>query len=267
MARAIQTPSSLPSDVRLMHAGAQLLLVLAALAVLVSALAWVSRLPWFSLQQIRIEGEVAHNSAATIRTNAVPLLAGSYFSMDLREARQAFEAVPWVRRAQVRRVWPHELLVTLEEHRAVAYWERTDADPWLVNSYGEVFEVNLGDVEDEALPILRGPKGSASQVWEMWQRLAPEFDLLGARMLRLALSDGGSWQARLDQAHAVIELGRGEPEEVLQRTRRFTHSVTEIRARHENRPIEYADLRHSESYALRLVGMGTLEPSQIRKGR
>jgi cell division protein FtsQ len=267
MARALQTPSSLPSDVRLMHAGAQLLLVLAVLAVLASTLAWVARSPVFSLRQIRIEGDVAHNSAATIRNHAVPLLAGSYFSMNLREARQAFETVPWVRHAQVRRIWPHQLLVTLEEHQPVAYWERVDADPLLVNNHGEVFEVNLGDVEEDALPVLRGPNGSAAQVWAMWQRLAPEFERLGARMLRLALSDGGSWQARLDKAHAVIELGRGEPEEVLQRTRRFTHSVTEISARFENRLIEYADLRHSESYALRLVGMGTLDPTQIRKGR
>jgi cell division protein FtsQ len=219
------------------------------------------------MQEIRIEGDVAHNSAATIRAAALPLLAGSYFSMNLRQAREAFETVPWVRRAQVRRVWPHQLVVTLEEHRPVALWERDGADPVLLNDHAEIFEVNLGDVEDESLPVLRGPNGSAAQVWAMWQRLAPEFEMLGTHMVRLALSDGGSWQARLDKAQAVIELGRGEPDEIVQRTRRFTHSVLEISARFDHRLIEYADLRHSESYALRLVGMGTLQPTQIRKGR
>lgn len=267
MASLTLPSTSLPGDVRLMHAGAKALVMLAALAVLASMLAWVGRSPWFSVRQIRIEGEVAHNSAATIRANALPLLEGSYFSMNLRQARQAFETVPWVRHAQVRRVWPHQLVVTLEEHHPVALWERTDADPLLVNNHGEVFEVNVGDVEDDALPVLRGPQGTAAQVWAMWQRVAPEFAPLDARLVRLALSDGGSWQARLDRSDALIELGRGEPDEVVQRTRRFTGSVREISQRFENRAIEYADLRHSESYALRLAGMGTLEPTKTGKGR
>jgi cell division protein FtsQ len=228
---------------------------------------WVARGPWFALRTIRLDGEVTHNSATTIRDQALPLLRGGYFSMNLTQARQAFESVAWVRHAQLQRVWPDRLVVRLEEHHPVAYWERServdaDADPQLVNQQGEVFEANLGDVEDEPLPVLRGPHGTAPQVWAMWQRLLPEFEPLGARALRLALSDGGSWQVRLDHADAVIELGRGEPDEVLQRLRRFVRTVDQVRARYDHRAIEYADLRHSESYALRLVGVGTTESAK-----
>jgi cell division protein FtsQ len=261
----LPTASALPTDVRLMHAGAQALLVCAALAVLASVLMWAARGPWFALHHIRIDGEVSHNTASTIRDQALPLLRGGYFSMNLQQARQAFESVPWVRRAQLQRVWPDRLVVRLEEHHAVAYWERTEraeGEPQLVNRQGEVFEANVGDVEDEPLPVLRGPQGTAAQVWAMWQRLLPEIEPLGSRPVRLALSDGGSWQVRLDHADAVIELGRGEPDEVLQRLRRFVQTVGQVRARYENRPIEYADLRHSESYALRLVGVGTTEPTK-----
>lgn len=267
-AHLLSTAGTLPTDVRLMHAGARALLACAALALLASVLLWAARGPWFALHSIHIDGEVTHNSAATIRDQALPLLRGGYFSMNLQQARQAFESVPWVRRAQLRRVWPDRLVVRLEEHQPVAYWERgergepADVDPQLVNRQGEVFEANLGDVEDEPLPVLRGPQGSAAQVWAMWQRLLPEIEPLGAHPLRLALSDGGSWQVQLDHADAVIELGRGEPDEVLQRLRRFVQTVGQVRARYDNRPIEYADLRHSESYALRLVGVGTTEPAK-----
>jgi cell division protein FtsQ len=259
----LPTASALPTDVRLMHAGAQALLVCAALALLAGGLLWVARGPWFALRTIHVDGEVSHNSAATIRDQALPLLRGGYFSMNLLQARQAFESVPWVRRAQLRRVWPDRLVVRLEEHHPVAYWERAEraeADPQLVNQQGEVFEANLGDVEDEPLPLLRGPQGTAAQVWAMWQRLVPEIESLGSRPLRLALSDGGSWQVRLDHADAVIELGRGDPDEVLQRLHRFVQTVGQVRERYDNRPIVYADLRHSESYALRLVGVSTTEP-------
>ena len=37
--------------------------------------------------------------------DALPRLSGNFFSVDLQAGRKAFESVPWVRRAVVRRVW------------------------------------------------------------------------------------------------------------------------------------------------------------------
>jgi cell division protein FtsQ len=249
------TPT-LPIDVRLMRAGANALLVLVLLAGLGALGARLARSPWFNLREIHVEGEVAHNTADTVRQHVTPLLQGSYLTMDLVEARKAFEAVPWVRRAEVRRVWPHDLVVRIEEHRPVAYWVREDTDHLLVNTHGELFEVNLGDVEDDKLPTLAGPRGTSLQVMTMWQRLGPVLAPLRQRIDRMVLSDRGSWRVNLDRG-TVIELGRGDSDQIVARTQRFVGSVVQITARFEHRAIEYADLRHSESYALRLVGMGT----------
>lgn len=258
MATLPPTSSTLPGDIRLMRLGANLLFALAGLALLVGLGLWLARSPWLSVRHVRVEGEVTHNSAASIRTLAMPQLQGNYLTMNLQAARAAFEALPWVRRALVRRVWPGDLVVRLEEHEPMAYWERDDSDDLLVNIQGEVFEVNLGDVEDETLPVLRGPEGSASRVLAMWRQLAPVFDAAGMPTQRLALSNGGSWRIRLVSG-GEIELGRGDEAEVLQRTHRFLASVGQVRARHEQRAIEYADLRHNEAYALRLAGLGTTE--------
>ena len=262
----LAAPPFLPADVRLMRLGANLLFALAGLALLVVAGVWLAKSPWLALRHIRIEGEVQHNSAASIRAHALPQLQGNYLTMNLQAARSAFEAVPWVRRAQVQRVWPNQLVVRLEEHRPVAFWERDDSDDLLVNHHGEVFEANVGDVEDEPLPTLRGPEGSATRVLAMWQRLAPAFAPLQATLSHLALTNGGSWRARLDTG-GELELGRGEPDEVLQRTRRFLATVGQVRERHENRAIEYADLRHNEGYSLRLAGLGTTEEGPPTAGR
>ena len=70
----------------------------------------------------RVEGDVARNSVSTIRANAAPQLAGNFLTIDLGAVRRAFESVPWVRLAIVRRVWPNRLRVRLEEHRPVALW-------------------------------------------------------------------------------------------------------------------------------------------------
>ena len=190
--------------------------------------------------------------------NALPSLQGNFFSVDLRRAQAAFEQVPWVRRAVVRRVFPDRLAVRLEEHRVAALWQGAGGDERLVNTYGEVFEANLGDVEDEDLPVFAGPDGTSGLVFALWQRLAPAFADAGYAVERLELSGRGSWRLQTDNA-AVVELGRGTPDDVAVRAARFLRTLPQVRARW-NAPLEYADLRHADGYALRLRGVGTTAP-------
>jgi len=247
-------PTPLPGDVRLMRATANWLLALAALALLVLALNWLVRQPAFALRAIRIEGDVARNSVHTIRANAAPKLAGTFFTTDLAVGKRAFESVPWVRQAVVRRVWPDRLAVRLEEHHPAATW----GEVALVNSHGEVFEANLGDVEDEALPALHGPDGQSAPMLAMLQRLQPLFAQLEMRVDALSLSGRGSWRAGLDNG-AEVELGRGSEDEVAERTDRFVATLTQVTQRYQ-RPLEYADLRHRDGYAIRLKGITTVIP-------
>ena len=55
---------------------------------------------------------------------------------------------------------------------------------------------------------------------------------------------------------AEVELGRGSDDEVIARTQRFVGTVTQVTQRYQ-RPLEYADLRHNEGYAVRLKGIST----------
>jgi cell division protein FtsQ len=254
MATARINPDAAP-DVRLMNATAQLLVVVGGVLLLVVALLWLARQPVFALRAIRIEGDVTRNSVSTIRANAMPQLAGNFFTLDLAKAQAAFQSVPWVRQAIVMRRWPNRLVVRLEEHRATALWSNENGDDKLVNSFGEVFEANLGDVEDDSLPTLQGPEGSSAQMLAMWTRLGPVFATLDAHVDALALSGRGSWRADLDTG-AEVELGRGSEDEVIERSQRFVSTVTQVTQRYQ-RPLQYADLRHNEGYAVRLKGIST----------
>jgi cell division protein FtsQ len=256
--------STIPGDVRLMHVTANTLFVVAGLVLGAIALNWTMRLPVFALRAIHVEGEVMRNSVSTIRANAAPRLAGNFFTTDLGHGKRAFESVPWVRQAVVQRVWPNRLRVRLEEHRAVALWSSEGATDRLVNSHGEVFEANLGDVEDDSLPSLSGPEGSSPQMLSMLNRLKPVFERLDAGVQALSLSGRGSWRIELDTG-AQVELGRGTEEEVLARTDRFVGTLTQVTGRYQ-RPLEYADLRHHDGYAVRLKGITTvIPPAKDRK--
>ena len=260
MAKTAPAPP-LPADIRLMNLTAALLAAIGVCAIVAVLLMWLMRQPLFAVQSIRIEGDLAHNSVLTIRANAAPRLAGNFFTLDLAAGRRAFESVPWVRQAVLQRVWPNRLRVLLEEHRAAALWEGgADASDKLVNSFGEVFEANLGDVEDEALPTLRGPEAAAAQMLAMLGRLQPVLAPMEARIDALELSGRGSWRVELDSG-AEVELGRGSDDEVVERTQRFVSTVTQVTSRYQ-RPLQYADLRHNEGYAVRLKGISTtVDPS------
>lgn len=253
--------TSLPFDVRAMNAVASLVFALAALALLAALVAWLLRAPLFTLRSIALDGELARSNLATLRANALPRLAGNFFSFDLERGRAAFESVPWVRQAVVRRVWPNRLAVSLEEHRAAALWQGERGSERLVNMQGEVFEANLGDVEDENLITLAGPDGSSRAMLAMRQRLADTLAPLSVKIESLKLSARGSWRAELDSG-ADLELGRGSEDEIVARTERFVRTLGQATQRFADaggnpRALLAADLRHADGYALRLRGVST----------
>ncbi len=253
---------AMPADVRLMNAVANTVFVVAGVGAAVAGVLWLMRSPLFPIRGITLDGELARNSVPTIRANATPLLAGNFFSVDLQRGRQAFESVPWVRHAVVRRVWPDRLAVLLEEHHAAALWEGSDDQPGadrLVNSYGEIFEANLGDVEDDSLPTFAGPDGSAAQMLALYRRLQPTLARLEMNIERMHLSGRGSWRVELDSG-AAIEMGRGSEDDLVERAERFTRTYTQVNARWRQ-PLEYADLRHVDGYAVRLRGVSTMPPA------
>ena len=248
-------PPALPGDVRLVNAVAACIALAALVTLAIAAGVWLTRSPWFAIRSIRLEGEVVRNSTDTIRANAAPVLAGNFFGVDLRRTRAAFEAVPWVRRAIVRRVWPDRLVVRLEEHHAAALWQAEEREDRLVNTYGEVFVANIGDVEDEALPTFGGPAGSAAQMLAMYRRLGSALAPLQLEIEQLMLSTRGSWRALLDNG-TTLELGRGDETDVSARLARFVRTISQVTARYRA-PLEYADLRHADGYAVRLRGVST----------
>lgn len=255
---AARAPLALPLDVRLMNGVASGIFALAGIGLVAAAVLWATRAPAFTIRAIALDGDLARNNVNTVRANAMPQMRGNFFSVSLADTQAAFESVPWVRNAVVRRVWPNRLAVTLEEHQAAAIWRGEDGNDRLVNRQGEVFDANVGDVEDEGLPQFTGPEGSSAAMLAMWRRLAPVFETLRDEVRALHLSGRGSWRVEL-AGGAALELGRGSEDEVHARTERFARTVGSVAGRFANAPLVAADLRHPDGYALRLRGVSTTD--------
>lgn len=254
-----------PMDVKLMNmAMVVLLLVFAGLGA-VAAVRTFSRMSVFDIQGITVGGDTRHNNSVTLRANVAPRIAGTFLTVDLARVRAAFETAPWVRRAVVHRDFPNRLRVMLQEHQPVALWGG-DGDARLVNSFGEVFEANLGEVDQDGLPTLSGPEGQGAEVLSMYRAIEPRFAAMDMLIEELDLSVRGSWTVHME-AGAVIELGRGNIDEVMPRVERFLKTLNQVVSRYGRQPnaIESADLRHENGYAIRLRGVSTSQTEAVKK--
>lgn len=249
--------ADLPLDIKLMTVATRALVMLLGVLMAAGLALWALRHPVWTVRAITVQGDVTHQNAVTFRAQLASQmksnLSGSFLTLDLQQVRNLFEAVPWVRRAVVQRDFPNRLRVTVEEHRAVAWWGQSGSGR-LVNHLGEVFEASPD--EGDELPELAGPEHASAQVWALFQRLQSEFNRLEMGLTRLRLNERGSWSADLDSG-AHLELGRGTPDELLARTQRFTATLGQLTARYPG-ALQSVDLRYPNGYALRVRGVTTV---------
>lgn len=256
------TPAPMPIDVRAMTIAARLVFALAVLALLAVGAKALARSKAFDLTAIQIEGaqgDLQRTNLATVRANALPQLKGNFFSLDLEAAQRAFESVPWVRKAVVRRAWPNRLSVRIEEHVVAALWKSEAGDDRLVNRQGEVFDANLGEVDEAGFATLQGPDAAfAAPMLALLGPLDHSLQPLSLKVESLELSLRGSWRAELSSG-ADLEMGRGDAAEVLARVGRFVRTLPQAAAQLNTQPqaLREADLRHQASYAVKFAGLTT----------
>ncbi|MRT01526.1 FtsQ-type POTRA domain-containing protein [Ralstonia pickettii] len=255
-------------NTRLLNAVASALYALLALGALGVGAVWLMQRPMFQLQQVRVMpmagSELRHVNVPSLRANALPKLRGNFFSLNLDDARAAFESVPWVRRASIRRVWPNGLLVEVQEHEALGTWGGNESGK-LVNTYGEVFVANLAEAEDDTdLVALAGPEGTEQDVVDKLETMTEWFKPMNVEPLSVTLTDRYAWRARLSNG-TVIELGRELNDDdrtaLAARARRFVRAWPEVTKRWGGQ-IEYADLRYPNGFAVRAAGVRFLTDAQ-----
>jgi cell division protein FtsQ len=242
-------------DIKMLNAAANFLFGLVALALLSAGLWWFAQRPMFTLKAIRIEGiaqaPLRHVGASTVRSTALPRIKGNFFTANLSAVRTAFESVPWVHRATVRREWPSTLIVTIEEHEPLGTW---GADGRLVSVKGDLFTANLAEAEEHgALSEFDGPDGSEKEVVERYQDLHRWFAPIKLAPNALRLSGRYAWTVRLDNG-MTVELGREQnPATLKARVERLVGIYPQLIERLQDR-IENIDMRYPNGLALKASG-------------
>ncbi|MDO4904236.1 MAG: cell division protein FtsQ/DivIB [Lautropia sp.] len=242
-------------DPRALNAIANGMVMVAFACLSMAGVWWLGQRSAFDLLSIEVgpvDGRsLDHVNVQSMTALGVNQLEGNFFTVGLDRVRRHFEQVPWVRRAEVRRVWPNRLFVGLEEHEVLARWK--DDGGRFVNTHGELFSVNPAEVANhQNLLFLSGPVGSQALVARRYGELAEQLLPLSMRPVSLTLSDRQSWTAELDSG-IVLKMGRDEGVSVAERVSRWVAAHPLIQARLNGRA-EEVDLRYPNGFAVRAPG-------------
>jgi cell division protein FtsQ len=243
-------------DARALNATASGLMALVVLACIASGVWWVSQRPMFSLRTVRVDSmydiELKRVSELTLRNGVVGKIKGNFFTANLEQVRTAFESVPWVRRATVRREWPDQLIVSVEEHEPLGTWGE---DGRLLSVKGDVFTANLAEAEDDhPLPEFTGPDGSEKEVLARFAELRAWFAPIKLVPAALSLSSRYAWTVKLDNGMQVA-LGREQDNTTLRtRVQRLVGIYPQLESRVQG-GIDTIDMRYANGLALAAAGL------------
>ena len=221
-----------------LHMISSALLGISLLLLLYGALHYVLHLPAFNLRAVHLTSAPKQVNAAQIAEVVHNELRGNFFTVDLEATQRAFEKLPWVRTASVRRQFPWQLEVELEEHVALARWNGAE----LVNTHGEVFLAETSQV----LPLFSGQAENAAEVTQMYRKFSEQLAPIEKQIIQINLSPRRAWQLRLNNG-MLLKLGR---EESQQRLGRFV-GVAGIRDQTAGINMQYVDLRYRNGFAVK----------------
>lgn len=193
------------------------------------------------VKSVRVTGDLVHVVRSELERELGAHMERGFFHIDVEAVRQATRALPWVRDASVRRVWPDSVHIAIVERKAVARW----GDEALLEAHGDVFFPTASG-EFGHLPSLSGPSGTHAQAIAYLVALQRELGVLDRRVISLSLNERGAWRAALDDGVTLL-LGQGNN---LRGVRRFVQAFkTTLESQLLN--VERVDMRYANGFAVR----------------
>lgn len=194
---------------------------------------------YLPIRQVQVVGASHPETRATL-ARIVPTLRGSLFSMDLDAARARFEEIPWVRRAQISRVWPSRLRIDLDQQVPAAAWNGTA----VLNVHGEAYPVKPW----RGLPDFHAPVGMETIVARQYGEYAAMLGGQGLSIVGLRVDARHAWRLTLrrqEGGELGVDLGR---ERMTERLRRFLDFYPLV-ASHAG-TIRRVDMRYPNGFAV-----------------
>ena len=201
---------------------------------------WLQSPAALPIRTVAVSGELSHVPAAQVRKVVDAHLYGGFFGVDLHAIAAALDALPWVARADVRRVWPNGLAIRIAEQQPVARWNGNG----LLDKAGIAFHPPQHTFP-KGLPDLSGPDGKELDLMSRYVTVSKLFAQIGLHVVALSENARRAFRLRLDNGIEVVVGRDWDMQRLARMVAVYRHVLVKKAA-----DIERIDLRYTNGFAV-----------------
>lgn len=192
------------------------------------------------VRHVRIEGMFQNLRKRSVQVILMPLVKGGFWGLDLKKIVAAVNALPWVDRVKVERVWPDTLSVYIDEQIPYVRW----GEDSLLNVRGESFTPPSMEAFG-ALVWIKGPEGQEVKLISILKQLQTITGRQGLHIAQFIINEQSSWFIRLSSG-VELALGQKKPLAVLERFM----AVLPMMGEQRRAAIQSVDLRYPSGFSV-----------------
>lgn len=159
----------------------------------------------FPINTVKIAATYQHVSHKQLEQILTNYLSASFFSLPVGHLHAELSALSWIKEAQIERIWPDTLKISLVEKQPVAIWNKS-----LLCDNGDVFN-ETGELTDTVLPQLRGPVNHQKEVLQVYKKMSKILSICGLYAAVLEWRKNEAWELTLSNG-VQLRLGKRDLE-------------------------------------------------------
>jgi cell division protein FtsQ len=194
----------------------------------------------FPIRHVRTQGVFQYLSKDEVKAVLLPQVTTDFFSVDVQSLQGTVAELPWVKAANVERIWPDTIDIQVHEKKAYVRWGQKS----LITERGDIFTPkNIDQFQD--LPIIEGPIQQQKKVLEVMKGIKTALADQSMELAEFTISERWTWIIKLRSGLQIV-MGRNEP---LKKLQRFLKTVP-ILGQDKIDAIQIVDLRYLNGYAV-----------------
>lgn len=235
--KAFKVPQLSPPVLWLATGAAVLMIIVGAALGIQAALNNPENL---TINQVDIQGEFKFIKDVELRNSIEQHTQTNLYLLDTEALKADLETQPWIRFVSLRKAWPDQLIIMVEEQRPIAFWGRER----LMNKFGELFTADLPSMRG-IFPLLYSPEDKGREMGERYIQVRKWLEGLPLELTELTEDESGSWRMKIKDGPEVL-IGNTDQERRIQRfkvgfTRDLADKISKIRR---------LDLRYTNGFAV-----------------
>ena len=208
---------------------------------------WLHQPGVLPIKQVKIAGSYQFVGNKAIKKALLPFVTKGFFSIPIGNAQRALEALPGVKVAIIRRVWPSTILIRLTEESVVGTWGN-DA---LLSKSAQVFVPEKTQAWKN-LPAFLGKKSKAKQILRHFLLYQTILEKDHLKIMAINYADSDSWSL---ETNKQFWLYLGDNHMTL-RLQRFALAYPYLIADQPTKQLSYVDLRYQHGFSVKWINPG-----------